>query len=298
METPGVNTSKLSSSDLNELADLAIVAACEAGRMVAQSRPGEVQRKAGAHSFASQVVTEIDRRSEQLIVDVLTPTLKRFGLGLLAEEQYDDGSRMVADYFWCIDPLDGTLSFIEDSPGYAVSVALVRRDGAPQIGVVYDPTDATLLHAVSDAGAFHNGVAWPADPQPDGEVLSVFADRSFLDLDDHDVIVESLDQIAQDMGLGGHRLHTGRGAVMNACGVLSHPPACYFKNAKPVGGGSLWDFAATACLFREVGAVATDISGRPLDLNRKDSTFMNHHGVLFATDDALATQIQALHPVS
>ena len=286
---------KLSPSDLSELADLAISAACEAGQMIARSRPTDVQHKAAAGSLASQVVTEIDRRSEDLIVGILAPTLERFDLGLLTEERDDDRGRLNADHFWCVDPLDGTLPFIEGSPGYAVSIALVGRDGTPKIGVIYDPDEATVWHAISGAGAFHDHHRWPTKPRPRQEVLSVFADRSFLASVDHDVVVDALGQIARDMGLTGIRLHVGAGAVMNACGVLSHPSACYLKFPKPAGGGSLWDFAATACLFHEVGAVATDIHGDPLDLNRADSTNMAHRGVLFATDETLARKIRAFH---
>ena len=140
---------KLSTSDLRQLADLAILAASEAGQMIAQSRPRNIEQKAGGESLASQVVTEIDRRSEDIIVGLLAPTLERFEVGLLTEEQDDDGSRLTADYFWSIDPLDGTLPFIEGSPGYAVSIALVGRDGTPWVGVVYDPVEATVLHTIS-----------------------------------------------------------------------------------------------------------------------------------------------------
>lgn len=286
---------KLSASDLIELADLAISAATEAGQMIARSRPREVQHKAGADSLASQVVTEIDRRGEDIILSILAPTLDRFELGLLTEERDDDRGRLSADFFWCIDPLDGTLPFIEGSPGYAVSIALVDCHATPRIGVIYDPVTATVVHAISGVGAFRDRRPWPTEPLPRGDVLSVFADRSFLARDDHEVIVDALENIARDMDLTGLQLHTTAGAVMNACGVLTSPPACYFKLPGPSGGGSLWDFAATACLFQEVGAVATDIRGGPLDLNRADSTFMNHRGVLFATDETLARRIRTLH---
>ena len=134
-----------------------------------------------------------------------------------------------------------------------------------------------------------------AGKRPWEDVLSVFADRSFMVSDDHDVVVDALGQIARDMGLAGLRLHATSGAVMNACGVLANPPACYVKYPRPTnGGGSLWDFAAIACLFYEVGAVATDIHGGPLDLNRADSSYMNHRGVLFATDEVLAQRIRAI----
>ena len=291
---------KLSTSDLSELADLAILAASQAGQMIARSRPREIQYKdmqatARDKSLASQVVTEIDRHSEDIILGILTPTLERFELGLLTEEQDDDGGRLTNDYFWCIDPLDGTLPFIEGSHGYAVSIALVGSDGTPVIGVVFDPVEATVLHAISEVGAFRNHRPWPTGKRPWGDVLSVFADRSFMVSDDHDVVVDALGQIARDMGLAGLRLHATSGAVMNACGVLANPPACYVKYPRPTnGGGSLWDFAATACLFYEVGAVATDIHGGPLDLNRADSSYMNHRGVLFATDEVLAQRIRAI----
>ena len=285
---------KLTASDLGELAELAISAASEAGQLVARSRPREIQHKATADSLASQVVTEIDRRSEDILLNILTPSLERYELALLTEERDDDRGRLNSDHFWCIDPLDGTLPFIEGLPGYAVSIALVGRDGTPWIGVIYDPVEATVLHAISGVGSFRDGHQWPTEPQPRGEVLSVFADRSFLATDDHKGIVDGLGAIARDMGLTGVRLHATGGAVMNACWVLAHPPACYFKQPKPSGGGSLWDFAATACLFQELGAVATDMNGGTLDLNRVDSTNMSHRGVLFATDEALARRIRAL----
>lgn len=286
---------KFSTFELEELAELAVAAATAAAQMISRSRPQDVQHKAGGDSPASQVVTEIDRRSEDLILEGLAPTLKPFELGLLAEEHDDNGSRFESDYFWCVDPLDGTLPFIEGTPGYAVSIALVGNDGIPWIGVIVDPVEATVFHAIRGVGAFRNREPWSGDPQPRGEVLSVFADRSFVAADDHDEVFADLERAADDLGLRGVQLHTTGGAVMNACNVLTSGPACYFKLPKPAGGGSLWDFAATACLAREVGAVATDIHGDPLDLNRPDSTFMNHRGVLFATDETLAQRLRAIH---
>ena len=39
---------------------------------------------------------------------------------------------------WCLDPLDGTSNFAGGIPLFAVSLALIR-DGAPQLGLIYDP---------------------------------------------------------------------------------------------------------------------------------------------------------------
>jgi fructose-1,6-bisphosphatase/inositol monophosphatase family enzyme len=50
---------------------------------------------------------------------------------------------------------------------------------------------------------------------------------------------------------------------------------------KEKGGGSIWDFAATACLFQELGLPATNFAGGRLDLNREEGTFMHREGVYY-----------------
>lgn len=283
----------LSPEDLAKLADVAVRAAVEAGQMIAQTRPQTVEHKEGGATLASQVVTEIDRASEVIILDLLNPTLERFELGLLTEESPDDGGRLTADYFWCIDPLDGTLPFIEGRPGYSVSIALVRRDGAPQIGVVYDPIEATTYHAIAAGGLYRNGHAWVPSETERSHRLSVLVTSGFAKRADHEELLVSLDELAHSMGLAGTRIDLAEGAVMKACSVLRRPPACFLMVPGPTGA-SLWDFAATACLFNEAGASATSFAGQPLELNRPESTNMGDGGVLFATDAALAADIRAV----
>ena len=281
---------ELTSSDLTVLTGLAIAAANDAGQMITHARPVEVEYKETGASPSSQVVTEIDRRAEAMIIAHLGPSLARFELGLLTEERADDGSRLQADHFWCVDPLDGTLPFIEGQPGSAVSIALVRRNGVPLVGVIYDLTAKMVLHAVSGRGAFIGGELWSA-PKPTDR-LAVFADRSFL-RNEPDRLVAALERVAEECGLDGADIHTGAGGVMNAVGALQAPPGCYLKLPGP-DGSSAWDLAATACVFAEAGAVATDGYGEPLELNRQASTFVSHRGVVFATDERLAAAVRRL----
>ena len=283
---------KLSGTELTELADLAIDAATAAGEMIARSRPKEIEHKSSGGSLASQVVTEVDRRSEAIILETLNPTLKRFELGLLTEEQPDDGGRFSADYFWCIDPIDGTLPFIEGTPGYAVSIALVRRDGTPTIGVVYDPVGETVIHAIAGQGSIPKRTTYGTSSLSTGRYSRCSPIRAFSPVRSRDQITTALEEIARDMGLTGLHVDASAGAVMNACKVLANPLACYVKLPKQNGGGSLWDYAATACIFSEAGAVATDIYGQCFALNRGESTLMCHRGILFASDEMLAQRIR------
>ena len=284
----------LNSNDLLQLGSLAIKAARQAGEFIAAHAKDKmtVQTKTGGSSRASQVVTEVDLLCQELILQTLSPTLAQYDLALLTEESTDDHSRFEKDYFWCIDPLDGTLPFIESTPGYAVSIALVARDGTPQIGVVYDPVEQTLYHAVKGQGAFRNEQAWKV--QSSGTSFHLIADRSFARQPHY---AETLAAIKRMADCPVETILHG-GAAMNACWVLEKAPACYFKFPKPDdGGGSLWDYAATACIFREAGAVATDMRGAALDLNRRDSTFMNHRGILYASSHEIADAIMQLRIV-
>ena len=61
-----------------------------------------------------------------MLYEVIT---QKYDFGILTEETPDNGSRLVKDYFWCVDPLDGTLPFTEGTPGYSVSIALVSKSG-------------------------------------------------------------------------------------------------------------------------------------------------------------------------
>lgn len=279
--------------DLTELSAIACSAAREAGALIRAATPSDKapQSKVAGTSAASQVITEVDLRCQTLILSRLRPSIERFDLGLLTEESTDDHSRFEKKCFWCIDPLDGTLPFVEGQPGYAVSIALVERSGTPLLGAIYDPVEQTLYHAVSGQGAFCNGV--PIERSQSAARFTLVADRSFAALPQFPNISERIRAAALASGCSEVATRLLGGAVMNACWVLENGPACYLKFPKPeVGGGSIWDYAATAILFHEAGAVATDYSGRPLDLNRSDSTFMNHRGILYASSKSIFSAIK------
>ncbi len=285
----------MSQPDFNELTVKAVQAAREAGSFIRSCQGGDIEvlLKKGGHTYASQVVTEVDRKAQDLILNQLEPTCAADDLALLTEESEDDRSRFEKDYFWCIDPLDGTLPFTHNERGYSVSIGLVARDGSPHIGVVYDPVDDVLWQGTRGQGILRNGIPWSMS-SPANELTFTY-DRSFESHPRQMRVLEALESYACSMGLRGLRaIHYG-GAVINACHALEQAPGCHFKFAKPQeGGGSLWDYAATACLFEEAGAVVSDVRGTALDLNRKDSTFMNHRGALYATDSALAERIRMI----
>ena len=177
--------------------------------------------------------------------------------------------------------MDGTLAFINKHPGFSVAIALVAKDGTPYIGVVFDPSTDTLYHAIKGHGAYKNGSPWKIKHTND--YLSYVTDQKLKDTPRVAEIESLLNENVAKLNLNGVKEIAGAGSVLNAIFVLENSPACMLKfPKKEIGGGSIWDFAATACIYQELGLPATNFEGGKLDLNRKDSTFMNQEGVFYA----------------
>lgn len=303
---------KLSHEDLKVLCLIAKEAAVKAGTMIEsylsvdpERQQLQISHKTAGSSKASQVVTEVDFKCEKIILDLLNPTLAKFDLALLSEESTDDLSRFKKDYFWCIDPLDGTLPFIEFRPGFSVSIALVSKEGKSQIGVVYDPLTKTLYSAVKGQGVFKNDKEWkkitdkealdidsPNKHSETSKILTIITEPGLIKRKELKIIKDRLNLFTKTQGWNGIKLLEGGGAVFNACQVIEKPPAVYFKLPKPTeGGGSLWDFAATCAIFEELDVSVSDVFGKALLLNNEGSTFMNHYGVIYASQQKILIEV-------
>jgi 3'-phosphoadenosine 5'-phosphosulfate (PAPS) 3'-phosphatase len=277
----------LTNKDLDSLCQTAIIAAKRAGKFIRENANKNiaVQNKTGADSLASQVVTEIDIKAQEIILETLNQSISDYDLALLTEESVDDKSRFEKDYFWCIDPMDGTLAFTEKTPGFAVSIGLVSKSGESLIGVVFDPSTEILYHVIKGQGAFKNEKQWNPDLSLENKSsFTLQMDRTFLKHRSYKHFIEGIKEFLKPYGITELKIQKQAGAVLNACWVLDEAPGCYFKLPKPqAGGGSIWDFAATSCIIHEAGAMVSDLYGKSLYLNRPETTFMNEKGVLFAS---------------
>jgi len=281
--------------DFLQITIIAIKAALSAGKIIQKHMNEDiaVEKKKGGTSHASQVVTAVDKACEKVILYHLLPTCNQFGLALLSEETEDDGSRFEKDFFWCIDPVDGTLAFINKQPGFSVSIALIAKDGTPYIGVVFDPSTDNLYHAIKGNGAFKNGSPWEINNT--NNHLTYVTDRKLKDTPRVAEIEKLLNENLERLNLKGIKEIDGAGSVLNGILVLENGPACMLKfPKKEIGGGSVWDFAATACIYQELGLPATNFAGGRLDLNRKENTFMNKEGVFFANHNLANYSINSI----
>lgn len=286
----------LEKTALEKLCLQAIEASIAAGKWI-QSQVDAAyhrQKKEGGHSLASQVVTEVDFKAQAIILKHLASSVNQHDLGLLTEEAADDQSRLEKEYFWCIDPLDGTLPFTEQRPGYAVSIALISKSGDPVIGVVYVPDEDLCYSAIKGQGLYLNGESFLPKPSTDIS-LHVYMDRSIQAASYFNDLGTYLKHWAESQNYGEVVFHFGYGAVRNAISVFAHMHSCYFKLPKAKkGGGSIWDFAATRLIFEELNFPVSNINGENLHLNNPESTFMNQQGVVYASAEGIAEMVMEM----
>lgn len=133
----------------SELLDLAISMGHEAGELLSKRPDGfELSTKSNAIDFA----TQMDKASESLIVSRILAA--RPDDGVIGEEGSNIESK--SGVTWVIDPLDGTVNYVYNLPGWNVCIAAKDADGV-QVGVVSAPTINSFWHATKGGGAFHNG---------------------------------------------------------------------------------------------------------------------------------------------
>jgi len=115
----------------------------------------QIQKLGTAHKVEFKgeinIVTEVDKACEQLIVDYLHAEFPDHDI--LSEE--GSGSRQHSDYKWIIDPLDGTTNYAHAYPFFAVSIAL-EHCGEIILGVVYEPNRNEMFTAEKGKGSFLN----------------------------------------------------------------------------------------------------------------------------------------------
>jgi len=196
-------------------------------------------------------VTEADEKAEALIVAALRRLAPQ--VPIVAEEAIAAGAQVqVGDWFWLVDPLDGTKEFISRNGEFSVNVALVHG-GVPVLGVVLAPALDRLFAGVRGQGAFveHAGqrrnIACRAVPA-DG--LTVVASRSHGDA------------AALDAFLAGRTVAAlaNAGSSLKLCMVAAGEADLYPR----LGRTMEWDIAAGHAVLLAAGGSVNDLSGAPL----------------------------------
>lgn len=236
-------------ADHTELGGIAERLARGAGALTVRLRAGTRALVVDAKSSPTDVVTEVDRASEEWLVGELARL--RPDDAVLGEEGADRAGG--SGVRWVVDPIDGTVNFLYGLRPYAVSVA-AERDGVVVAGCVHDPTSGETFTATLGGGARLDGApiggSWLAPGLDTALVATGFAYDAGLRAEQGMVLAALLPRVGNVRRLGS--------AALDLCYVAAGRLDGYFEHGlKP------WDRAAGMLVAAEAGAVVGGLRGRP-----------------------------------
>ncbi|MCH6235763.1 3'(2'),5'-bisphosphate nucleotidase CysQ [Cognataquiflexum rubidum] len=132
--------------------------------------------------------------ADQAAHDEIVIHLAQTGLPILSEEGSSVPFEIRKDweYFWLVDPLDGTKEFVKRNGEFTVNIALIHQ-GTPVIGVVYAPVLDWLYWGNSEIGAWKQvGLeeSQKLNEVTDATVKTIVASRSHMNPETADFIAK------------------------------------------------------------------------------------------------------------
>jgi histidinol-phosphatase len=240
-------------------------AALDAVRAAAEVIQGYYRRNLSIRIKADKSpVTEADVRAEQVIQDVLQARFP--GYGFYGEEGGQHA--MDAESIWIVDPIDGTKSFVRETPFFSTQIALLRA-GELVLGVSNASAYGELAWAERGQGAFLNGT--PLRVSAIGALAEAF------------ISVGNLKSLATS-GADWARFGALAARVSRLRGYGD------FLHYHLLAGGALdavlesdiniLDIAALTVIVREAGGTVSELSGG--DIGLRSTTILASNGALHA----------------
>lgn len=190
--------------------------------------------------------------------EIICKALAKFSLPILSEENklvsFDERKKW--DYFFCVDPLDGTKEFIKRNGEFTINIALIDRD-TPIAGVVYAPALDLMFSAKKGGGAFKNNEKLPLKIKRDS--YKIVASKSHMSKETSDFI--------ENLKVDKPKEFVSMGSSLKLCLVASGEADIYPR----LGPTMEWDTAAADAIVRESGKMTYDFNTqKPLIYNKED----------------------------
>ncbi len=177
---------------------------------------------------------------------------ERPNYGWLSEESEDNAQRLDRNRIWVVDPIDGTNSYLNGIPEFAVSVALIEN-GEVLAGAIFNPAQNEMFDATKGGGAYLNNKQISVTGRSTFSNLQILASRSEYD--------ES----------GWPECFNPRNvrAMSSIAYKLALVAAGRFDATASAWPKADWDICAGCLLVSEAGGTITSIGGKTMTFNRK-----------------------------
>jgi myo-inositol-1(or 4)-monophosphatase len=257
-------------SEFAPLLATALDAVALASDLIRDHEPAKLTAK-GDRDFASDVDFAVERAVRSYLTD------KTPDIGFLGEE--DGLTAAAGELLWALDPIDGTVNFVQGMPLCAVSLGLVHRKRTV-LGVIDLPFLDTRYHAVEGDGAFCGSRRLRVR-----DVTGL--DSAVIALGDYAVGTGAAEKnalrfaLTEDLAQRALRLRMlGTAATDLAWLADGKVHASVTMSNKP------WDTSAGVVIAREAGALVVDRDGSPHTFD-SEATIAGAPGIIGQLVDAI-----------
>ncbi|KPP97753.1 MAG: 3'(2'), 5'-bisphosphate nucleotidase CysQ [Bacteroidetes bacterium HLUCCA01] len=200
-------------------------------------------------------LTRADLRAHTIIKTELEKIFP--GIPVLSEEgkeiPYEE--RMNWEYFWCVDPMDGTKEFLKKTGQFTVNIALIKRD-RPVLGVIHVPAESVTYYAKEEEGSFRRK----------GKRVKRIETRELDSM--NIVLVASKDHAGAMVANLVERFPDAKrlsmGSSLKFCLVAEGKADVYLRDVPTYE----WDTAAAHAIIKEAGGYLGTLSGAMLVYNK------------------------------
>jgi len=210
-------------------------------------------------------ITQADIESNKILKEVLGET----GITILSEEDEDDKKRLSEDKIWIIDPLDGTIDFVNKTGEFTIMVGLVEKQKSV-LGLIYWPIKRKMYLAESGKGAFCHDEEWEKI-----EVTMMSELQNCQALVSRNHLSEKEKKFLDEMEIS---VVTSIGSSLKVTEIASGDAEIYLTTTNKM---KQWDTCASNCIISEAGGKMTDMSGDGLLYNTES---VNHENGILVTN--------------
>lgn len=252
--------------------------AVEAGELILEYYDG-VRDMGSASKEDGSPVTVADQEAEHLIEKRLEESVP--GVPMIGEEAFSDGRRVdfnTHDYFWLVDPLDGTRAFVAGDGDFTVNIALIYK-GNPVLGVIYTPDKGELYAGYINEDGTSRSYRYfeESDTEKDmrtrsmpSKGLTVYASASPQSAEQIQAVLDQF-KIAKVV----------RRSSSAKISAIANGKADIYPRFGPT---CEWDTAAGHAILRAAGGEITNIYGEPLTYGGDDPKLRNPHFIAASGD--------------
>ncbi len=219
---------------------------------------GELEKLQVSSKGPGDFVSAADKKSENIIIEELLKAQPKYGI---LSEEAGVINKNNKDNRWIIDPIDGTMNFLNGIPHFSISIGYEEK-GEIVSGIIFDPIKDEMFFAEKGSGAYLNNSRIRVSNKKDFKESLLVTGGPKFDSKNKDLILDEYSKISKIVEAPIRKFGSAALDMANvACGRFDG----YWQSEL-----NYWDIAAGIIIIKEAGGFVEFLNSEEKSLIRKN----------------------------